>query len=114
MSPKLQRQIIVFVALVGLSIPYRVIAGPMSGEAFGGLIFLIFLAGVGINHLFDEGYKFWQVVVIGVSMFFSVGLFFGLMRESYILAVSTSFLVGLPAGLTMYFGGRRHKRPEPE
>ena len=106
MSPKLQRQIIVFATLVGLSIPYRVISGPMSGEAFGGLIFLIFLAGVGINHLFDEGYKLWQIITIGVSLFLSITFFFGLMKESFLLAMIVWFLVGLPAGLVMYFGGR--------
>jgi len=109
-SRRLQRQIIVYAVLVGLSIPYRVISGPLSSEAFGGLIFMIFLAGVGTNHLLDQGYKIWAVVVIGVSFFLSVSLFFGLMKYGFLISTICWFLAGLPAGLTMYFSGPKPRR----
>ena len=75
---------------------------------------MIFLAGVGANHLLDDGYKVWAVVVIGVSFFLSVSLFFGLMKHGFLFATLCWFLAGLPAGLTLYFAGRKPRREEAD
>lgn len=71
---------------------------------------MIFLAGVWGNHLFDEGYKAWAVVVIGVSFFISVSLFFGLMKYGFFISTICWLLALLPALLTMHFAGSKPRR----
>ena len=71
---------------------------------------MIFLAGVETNHLLDQGYKIWAVVVIGVSFFLSVSLFFGLMKHGFFISTICWLFALLPALLTMYFAGSKPRR----
>jgi len=73
---------------------------------------MIFLAGVGTNHLLDQGYRVWEVVVIGVSFFLSVSLLFGLMKYGFLISTICWFFTGLPAGLTMYFSRSKRRNGE--
>ena len=104
MTPRFQRQVLVYVSLLGLTLVYRLFAPDLRGDALGGLIFLALAGGVGANHLFDHGYKTWAVWLICGSMLASTLIFFALIKEGVLVALFASFLCLIPAFACMQWG----------
>ena len=104
MTLKLQRQIGVYALLLSLTVIYRLFSPGLKGEAFGGLLFMAFVGGVGVNHLYDEGFKTWAVTLIASSVFASCLAFLGLLGEGLAVAFIASFLLILPALCGIYWG----------
>ena len=97
MNQRLQRQVSVYATLLGLTIVYRLFVPDLRGDVLGGLFFLAFAGGVGVNFLFDKGYKTWAVVLIAGSIMSSSVALFGLLNEGFATAFVVGFLLLIPA-----------------
>jgi hypothetical protein len=104
MSPRLQRQVLVYASLLGLTIVYRLFSPDLGGEALGGLVFLALAGGVGVNYLIDEGYKPWAVWLIGGSVLASNLTFFALIKEGVLVAFFSAVLCLIPAFAGIQWG----------
>jgi len=114
MTPRFQRQVLVYVSLLGLTLVYRLFAPDLRGDALGGLIFLALAGGVGANHLFDHGYKTWAVWLICGSLLASALTLFGLLKEGALVALFASFLWTIPAFLVFHWGQSKDSPKHPQ
>ena len=87
MNSRLQRQVSVYATLLGLTIVWRMLVPHMSRDVIGGLLFLVVVGGIGVNWLYDRGYKTWAVVVISASVVASNTGFYGLLIKGSLVAL---------------------------
>ena len=104
MNPKLRRQVGVYATLFSLTLVYRLFAPNLKGEALGGLLFLAFAGGVGVNFLFDKGYKTWAVVLIAGSLMASCLALYGLLNEGVPTALVVGVVLLIPAFVGLQWG----------
>lgn len=109
MNPRLQRQVSVYATLLGLTIVWRMLAPQMSREAFGGLLFLVVVGGIGVNYLYDEGYKTWAVVAVSVSLVAGNTAFYALIIKGSLVALFVLIL----SSFTGWVGMERGKPKTP-
>ena len=84
----------------------------MSKDAFGGLLFLVIVGGIGINHLYDEGYRTWAVVGVSASLYATTTAFFGLILKGSIVALLI-LVVALPVAWFCIMRGNPKTPPNP-
>jgi len=94
-NPRLQRQVSVYATLLGLTLVWRLLAPQMSREALGGLLFLVVVGGIGVNWLYDRGYKTWAVVVYSASVVASNTAFYALIIKCSLIALLVLILSAL-------------------
>lgn len=113
MNPRLKRQLLVYATLLGLTLVWRALVPNMSGEALGGLLFLAFGGGVGVNYLYDEGYKTWAVVVVCASILAGTAGFYGLMPEGALVALFSMLFFCIPVYAAIKWGQGKTPRKTP-
>ena len=114
MNPRLKRQVSVYATLLGLTLVYRLFAPDLRGDALGGLLLAALAGGVGVNHLYDEGYKTWAVVVICASLVAGTTAFYGLLSEGFLVALFSMLLFCLPLYAAGKWGQGKTPRKTPK